>query len=129
MTKETKDDQIKSLKEELKDYKEDMTWCPIDQFYGNTRDALLLRRDGSGVEAARYGEHDEFPNLPGWFTLDYDDEITITKSSFSHWMPLPELPKKEEAKRKLQIIMEFVPDYLKDLPLVAVPTIMTRYGK
>jgi DNA polymerase len=40
-----------------------------------------------------------------------------------------EIAKAAEAKRKLQIIMEFVPDYLKGLPLVAIPTIMTRYGK
>lgn len=35
----------------------------------------------------------------------------------------------DEAVRKLTKIMEFVPEYLTDLPLVAKPVIMYRYGK
>ena len=91
----TKDEQIVKLKGELSDLKSGTTWESIDNFYGNTRDCLLLYRDGSGIEVARYGEHEEFPNLPGWFSCDYSDETVMSNKMYSHWMLLPEFPKKE----------------------------------
>jgi DNA polymerase len=40
-----------------------------------------------------------------------------------------DIDKAEEAKRMLQEIMERTPHWLKGMPLVAEPKIMTRYGK
>jgi len=90
------EEEIENLKGKIEDLKFETTWWPIEDILHVTKDVMLLYRDRSGIHAAAYGDSDVFPHLPGWFELDYSDEVVITKNIYSHWMYLPKLPKEKK---------------------------------
>lgn len=70
-----------------------MDWQLLETFNEYTGDvALFLYKDRSGVQAVTRGHSNEFPYAEGWFELDYSDKGLLGADSYSHWMPLPDLP-------------------------------------